>query len=158
MYIFSLSGFIAALAIHFLTVLGVNYFALSNYTFILHGLLFIPFFGMIISAKTNYPNLEKGGFNKLLFSNLPLYLNWFTKLVFVYAVLNFIFSISLLEEGSPTIKDGIYILENKGSYVRDISLSEYYSLKRMELRAFSGHWLVFFLLPALYFKYANKST
>ena len=45
------SGFVAALIVHLLTILGVNYFAENNATFVLHFLIFIPFIGMLIHSR-----------------------------------------------------------------------------------------------------------
>jgi hypothetical protein len=155
---FSLIGFISAFLVHFLTVLGVNLFALSNYTFILHALIFIPFFSMIFSARTTHPNLEKGGFNKLLLSRAPKKISLFFKIILIYVAINFVIGLFSLNEGHPEIGNGVYIIEDRGDYVRDISQQEYHALKRMELRMFSGHWLVFFLVPTLYFRYTKKNT
>jgi multidrug transporter EmrE-like cation transporter len=69
----------------------------------------------------------------------------------VYAIGNFLFSIGHLDGGSPGIQDGVYVLANRGKLIRKLSLSEYNYYQAMGLRGFSGHWLLFYLGPALYF-------
>ena len=158
MFIYSVIGFFLSSVVHFSTVFGVNAFAATEYVFILHVGLFISFFAMIMSSRKNHGNLEKGQFKALLINRTPRYIVNFTKVIFVYAVVNFMYSVMHLSEGGASIKGGIYIIQNHGEYVRDISLSEYLFLKRTELRAFSGHWLVFYIIPAIYFRYANEKA
>jgi hypothetical protein len=61
------------------------------------------------------------------------------------------------EGGSPTIRDGQYLLLEHGKLIRELTASEYRALQTNEVRGFSGHWLVFFFVPAAYFL-GNKSN
>ncbi len=158
LYYLAASGFVAALVVHLLTVLGVNYFAEHNATFVLHFLIFIPFIGMIIHSREGTSTAGKTAYFKDLLKGIPKSMKALAIGVFIYAGINFMFSVTLLSEGSPVIQEGNLVLLDHGRYVRDISEAEFYALKRAGLRAFSGHWLVFFLIPALYFKYVNHRT
>ncbi len=158
LYYLAASGFVVALFIHLLTVLGVNYFAEHNATFVLHFLIFIPFIGMIIHSREGTSTAGKTAYFKDLLKGIPKPMKALAIGVFIYAGINFMYSVTLLSEGSPVIQDGNLVLLDHGRYVRELSESEFFELKRAGLRAFSGHWLVFFLVPALYFRYINNGT
>lgn len=158
LYYLAASGFVAALFVHLLTVLGVNYFAEHNATFVLHFLIFIPFIGMIIHSREGSSTAGKTAYFKGLLNGIPKPMKALAISVFIYAGINFMYSVTLLSEGSPVIQDGNLVLLDHGRYVRELSESEFFELKRAGLRAFSGHWLVFFLVPALYFRYINNGT
>ena len=149
------SGFVAALIVHLLTILGVNYFAENNATFVLHFLIFIPFIGMLIHSRKGTLTSDKKAYFKDLLKGIPKPMRALAIGVFIYAGINFMYSITLLSEGSPVIQDGNLVLLDHGHYVRELSEAEFFALKRAGVRAFSRHWLVFFLIPALYFRYVN---
>ena len=149
------SGFVAALIVHLLTILGVNYFAENNATFVLHFLIFIPFIGMLIHSRKGALTSDKKAYYKDLLKGIPKAMRALAIGVFIYAGINFMYSITLLSEGAPVIQDGNLVLLDHGRYVRELSEAEFFALKRAGVRAFSGHWLVFFLIPALYFRYVN---
>lgn len=156
MVIYTSIGLLLSVIVHLATVGGLNLFAESEFTFLLHAAIFPSFFYMILSARKNLKGLKRGEFNSLLFKSSPKFVAYAGIAVFVYALVNFGYSMLHLLEGSPTVKDGVYILENHGRHVKDLTELEYFSLKRMELRGFSGHWLLFFMVPFIYFKYVEK--
>lgn len=156
---FAITGFIVSFVIHFSTVAGVNTFATFDFIFfILTFAMFIPSTAMILSARKNFSGLKKGEFNTLLFSSTPKHISILAKLTLTYAVLNFFYTISYLHDGYPAIEYGVYIIENHGHHVRDITFSEYLSYKRIELRMASGHWMAFYVFPAIYYKYLKCRT
>jgi hypothetical protein len=63
-------------------------------------------------------------------------------LLFVYAVVNFALFF-LQVSGTPSVRGSQYIVNNHG-HVREISEEEYHHLRAMEIRGFSGHWMVFY--------------
>ena len=152
------SGFVAALIVHLLTILGLNYFAENNAIFVLHFLIFIPFIGMLIHSRKGSLTSDKKAYFKDLLKGISKLTKALAVGVFVYAGINFMYSVSLLSEGSPVIQDGNLVLLDYGHYVRELSEAEFFALKRAGVRAFSGHWLVFFFIPALYFRYVNHQT
>jgi hypothetical protein len=70
---------------------------------------------------------------------------------FVYAVINFALFTALMEGGSPTVKNGNYYLHSHGKKIRDITKEEYQRFRAYEVRGFSGHWIVFSIVPMAYF-------
>jgi hypothetical protein len=59
--------------------------------------------------------------------------------------------ISGTEGGSPTIQDGKYLLLDHGKLIREITAGEYAAFRANQVRGFSGHWLIFYFVPAAYF-------
>jgi hypothetical protein len=68
---------------------------------------------------------------------------------FAYALINFALFFLLSEGGVPAVRDGKYVLHNHGKVIRELSEDEYELQKAYVLRGFSGHWMVFYLVPAL---------
>ena len=73
----------------------------------------------------------------------------------IYAILNFVICLGLMEGGSPELTASGYILSNHGAIIRPLTEVEYWKMKAYELRLFTGHFLVFLGVPMLYFRYAN---
>ena len=63
----------------------------------------------------------------------------------------------LLNGGSPEIRDGHYVLMSHGNLIGNLTLDDYLAMKRYQMRLFSGHWMFFYLLPALYFTFGPGS-
>ena len=113
---------------------------------------------MLIHSRKGALTSNKKAYFKDLLKGIPKPARALAIGVFVYAGINFMYSITLLSEGSPAIQDGNLVLLDHGHYVRELSEAEFFALKRAGVRAFSRHWLVFFLIPALYFRYVNHQT
>jgi len=45
--------------------------------------------------------------------------------------------------GHPYYKDGQYYLANHGTFIRDLTEAEYYKLRLLITRQFSGYWVFF---------------
>jgi len=105
---------------------------------------------MILDAKKEFGEVEKSKLYDLVRST-PDLMKLLVFMVVLYALGNFFYSVLHLMEGSPSLRGGSYIVENRGELIREITLEEYEKLKRLEIRAFSGHWLIFFLMPTAYF-------
>jgi len=56
----------------------------------------------------------------------------------------------------PDVRDGKYVLHNHGQVIRELSENEYEWQKAYILRGFSGHWMAFYLVPAIVFWYRGK--
>ena len=70
---------------------------------------------------------------------------------FVYAIINFMLFITLMEGGSPAVSNGNYCLQNHGKKIRDLTKEEYQRFQAYDVRGFSGHWIVFSMIPMTYF-------
>ncbi len=139
---------------------------------ILHVATMAIFFTMILSLQAHarlQPMVEQSGlFGRLRASNqqsrdfqarvlslLPPKAGLLCVATFLYACVNFgIFMMQV--EGSTAQKDGQYYLHNHGTKIRDITVAEAQQHRRLVTRGFSGHWLLFSTLPAVYFYFVEQ--
>ena len=68
----------------------------------------------------------------------------------VYAPINFLLFLALSKGGSPDIRNGVYVLHNHGTIIKVLTEQEYHRQQAYGLRGFSGHWMIFYLLPTLH--------
>lgn len=74
--------------------------------------------------------------------------------LFAYAIINFMLFLGIsVAKGQMRVweKDQTYHARGWGAVDREISETEYLQHQVRELRGFSGHWMLFFALPALFF-------
>ena len=146
--ILAATGFLAALIVHALTFTQIDLTGLFPYVWSLHIGIFVVFFPFIWSARKS---LGAGAATKNLLSSLPRWASVALIVVFVYAIVNFAVFFYLSEGGGPDIRNGQFILHSHGRLIRQLSEDEYHLKKAYELRGYSGHWLLFYVLPAFYF-------
>ncbi len=72
-------------------------------------------------------------------------------------MVNFVLFALNSEGGGPSIRAGKFVLESHGRFIRDLTATEYTAFKANELRGFSGHWLIFYYVPFIYFLFNPKS-
>ena len=131
----ALGGFLLAAAAHGASVLGFDVQEHIPFVFGLHVGIFVVWFPAVLRARTLRVDLE---------ACLPPWVRTVLFVLFAYALLNFVFSLSQLGGGQPGMRDGRYVLLNKSKLVREINAQEYHQLRAFLLRAFSGHWLLFY--------------
>ena len=86
---------------------------------------------------------------------MPLRAKTTIALLIAYAVVNFLLFFLLSSGGTPDIWDGKYVLHSHGNLIRELSEREYHLQQAYVLRGFSGHWMIFYLSPALYSWYRS---
>ena len=84
-------------------------------------------------------------------SILPTWGRWTIIAVSCYAAIIFASVMSLTEGGAPTIRDGRFVISRHGTIVRELSADEYKQQKAYVARSFSGTWIAFYVLPAIFF-------
>ena len=85
-------------------------------------------------------------------ADLPRWQQYAVKGLFAYALINFALFFYRSSGGTPEERDGKYVLQNHGTVIRELSADEYERHSAYVVRGFSGHWMVFYLIPALYFR------
>jgi len=165
MFVLSLIGFalfFLTVAVHISTFFNVNLLQSWPWLWGLHGLALLTFFPMVISSSRVLRGLRgaerrhaQKNFWKSLMGRLPIGCRWFVSAVFCYAIVNFVVFIahtssapnsSYFEEGGK-----YYAQATKHGTARQCSKEEFDDYDRWLLRGFSGHWMIFFLLPAFYY-------
>jgi len=91
-------------------------------------------------------------------SVLPTWATWGKQILGAYALVNFAVFMFGAYQGSPAIRDGHYVLQQHGHIVRTLSLPEYEAAQLAVMRGFSGHWLLFYFTPAVYFLFRKNRS
>ena len=68
--------------------------------------------------------------------------------LFGYAVINFALAFGALRDGTVALRDGRYVLEDHGRFIRDATRVEFERHQAVSTRLFSGHWMAFYGLFA----------
>lgn len=159
-------GWVTSLAVHLLALGGVDVQAGIPFVFLLHIGIFVVAFPTLILQKAKQSELQKTPRRFSLsgeFQHAPRAVKVLAAAGFVYAILNFGLFMAT-HPGSPSIKDGQYVLMNHSAVIRTLTDAEYHLARAGELRGFSGHWIAFYgvfaamLLPPRKEEEATAST
>lgn len=148
-------GFLLTLAIHLLTYTPLD---LGGFTL---GAIAIPFVGMFpLFAAMVFDLRARFGTSyfssaqvRSLSSSVP---RWGTLLfvsVFIYVGINFIVCGALTRGGQPMQQNGVDVLVSHGAVIATLTPAEYVQQQSYYIRLFTGHPLIFYLAPALYFRF-----
>ncbi len=83
--------------------------------------------------------------------SVPITIRILYTAAFIYMLINFGLFFKNSEGGGPDAENGKYYLTSHGHIIRELSEQEFYRFRSYELRGFSGHWIFFSLIPAVYF-------
>jgi hypothetical protein len=146
----ALGGFIISLTVHALTYVGIDTATYFPPIWALHLGIFVVFVPFVITVQ---PIQRANSRNPIraVFANVPLWAKVILGMIFVYAIINFMLFMGLSEGGSPSIENGRFILQSHGTFIRELTESEYNWQLAYITRGFSGHWLLFYAVPAVYF-------
>jgi hypothetical protein len=123
--IFAFIGFYASLLTHVTTFFGFN------------------------PAEYVLPLIGKDLWRKL-FIPCPRWARYTIIAFAAYAPINFFIFFALSKGGSVDIRDGMCVLHNHGTVIKVLIEQECQRQQAYVLRGFSGHWMIFYLLPALH--------
>ncbi len=139
-----------SLTIHVSTFIMKRYPALYDLVFVLHFITFVPFAIMIVFLRRNAHCSTPVTFLRDMLPRIKITWIFLVIVLFVYGIGNFFYHSSRVS-GNPMKENGKYILFNHGA-VTEISELQYHRYKCLYLRIFSGHWLLFSIIPLLYFR------
>ncbi|WP_295446846.1 hypothetical protein [uncultured Thiodictyon sp.] len=144
---FALLGLVASLAVHLAALLGID---LAT-RFPAVWLLFIPF---LFQARRVLGVRPSRAAIRALCPGWALLLGVFLA---GYVMLNFLLFLHATEGGGPAIRDGRYVLQAHGPVLRTLTADEYRAQQANTLRGFSGHWLIFYYVPLVWFMACGRS-
>ena len=147
-------GFFASLLVHLTTFLGLNLAKYVPWVWGLHLGCFVATIPLLFVQGFK----RKKDFWHKLFAPMPRWAQYIIRGFFIYALINFALFFFLSHGGTPEVRDGKYVLHSHGQVIRELSEEEYEHQNAYVLRGFSGHWMIFYLLPALYFWYRKDET
>lgn len=151
----ALVGFVLSLAVHISALSGIDVSAYLPSIWLLHIGVFVIFVPFVFSSR-KYLGV-KPGFAEIR-ASFPDWVIVMGIAIFAYAIINFFLFMVATEWGSPSIRNGKYILHSHGKLIRELTQAEYSSFKANEVRGFSGHWLIFYFVPFAYFMFRKEST
>lgn len=144
----ALAGFLLSLAAHVAALSGIDVAGAVPAVWSLHAGLFAVFIPFVLSTRQalagNVPLRE-------LAKGVPPWVAVLGGALFAYALLNFLLFLLHTEGGSASAEGGKYLLKDHGRLIREITATEFAAFRANEVRGFSGHWLVFYFVPAAYF-------
>jgi len=158
LFFFAVIAWISGLLVHILSLADVDVAGNLPFVWILHIGIFVVWIPMILHLRKNeelkqFRQLSKqdrtnsASFINIIFKQTPTWLKTIAIAGFFYAMINFfIFSIS--ESGNAAIRDGHYVLQSHGQFIRTLTEQEYHHFKANEVRGFSGHWIAFYGVAA----------
>jgi hypothetical protein len=154
--LFAFLGFGISLVVHLLTFLGLNLSERAPWIWLLHVGMFVFFIPLVFSRFNRSSRNSRSDFWQRFFAPMPRWARALVKGLFVYVPINFLLFFALSYDGTPDINNGKYILRRGGRgetlvVVREISKEEYDLRQDRVVRGFSGHWMIFYIAPALYF-------
>ena len=151
--IFALTGFFSSVFVHLSTFFGTDLSKHIPRVWVLHLGVFVAFIPMLLLQGL----APKKDWNQI-FATIPRWARYSIKVFFAYALINFALFFFLSESGVPDVRDGKYVLHNHGQIIRELSENDYEWQKAYVLRVFSGHWMAFYLLPAIVLWFRRKSA
>jgi len=152
--IFAFTGFFISLIVHLTTFFGIDPAKHVPWVWVLHLGIFIVFIPMLFVQGLK----RKKDFWPKFLASMPRLAQYTIKAFFVYAAINFALFFFLSKGGVPDVRDGKYVLHSHGNVIRELSEEEYEWQKAYVVRGFSGHWMIFYLVPALYFWYRRDES
>ena len=137
------------------------YYPLFQLVFIIHVLIFIPFGAMIIYKRNAFKTKVPISFNpldsiRILIPNAPNPVLAIVLMASAFTFINFYLGFAALSSGSPEILNGLFVQNNHGS-ITQITEQLYNKLKYAEIRLFSGHWILFSIVPMFAFLYDGEA-
>ncbi|HLP11098.1 MAG TPA: hypothetical protein VK177_04140 [Flavobacteriales bacterium] len=156
-----------AILTHTLTIAHIDVENHVPYTWALHVLIFVVWIPLVFDLKKNkelqeYYQSPKAKsllsgfyFCKIIFKGAPLWMQLLVGASLFYSALNFIVLLQLYP-GSAEIQNGHYVLMEKGETIKHITEAEYHYYNAIQLRIFSGHWLIFYgVSTAAFYRYSG---
>jgi hypothetical protein len=164
LFYFVLTGLVLGLIVHLLSIADVDVEEFVPFVYVLHIGIFVALILGVINLKNNeglqefeefehYDFFQRmksyNAYLEIVFKNIPSWMTIIAKGVFIYVFLTFVlFFISVV--GIPEIKDGHYILQNHGQFIKNITEQEYHHYRAYGMRAMSGIWIVFYGLQTAF--------
>lgn len=123
-------GFVLSIIVHSATFLDIDLIRRFPWVMWLNFGMFVVFPPLLFSTDNKIQNRDE--IWQKIMASMPLWAKIMMGVsfvyAFVYAFINLTLSIILSGSGNATLEDGRYLL-----------------------RGFSGHWMIFYLIPALFF-------
>ncbi len=147
----ALVGFLASAAVHLTTFLGSRFAATMDSSVVaLHVAIFPPFFAMVLALRAETKGIDKHAIQRKL-ASVPSWAKVLFIFFFLYTPVNFFRSLWMTGGARAEQSATGYVLTSHGQIIRHVTPEEALDNQAVETRMFSGHWMMFYLLPAMFF-------
>jgi hypothetical protein len=148
-------GLVASITVHVLTFFpGPPAVATDNPLFAgLHVGIFAVFGAFLLAFRQRFGEWPRT--RRHFLSAFPGWARVLIGLAFAYAAVNFMYLLAE-QHGLPQVRDGQLVLIDHGKFIKTLTQDEYDLARNHGTRLFSGHWIVFYLIPTLYFLVVAK--
>jgi hypothetical protein len=147
-------GLAVAVTVHVLTFFPDKAIVTSDSPlFALHVGIFVVLAPLVLAQRKLFGTARPGWREQL--SVFPRWAQVVIKLAVAYAVVNFALFL-FTQGGTPEISGGQFVLMNHGTFIRALNEQEYNLARSHVTRGFSGHWIIFYLVPMLYFWFGKS--
>jgi len=148
---------ILSIAAHTATYFGIDPQVKFPAVWLLHFGIFIVFIPAFIAYRNEYGGRFGNIDHESVMRRAPEWMRILLKVFIIYTAINFGLFFVNSEAGAPDIWEGQYVLQNKGTLIRELSQDEYERYQMYEVRGFSGHWLIFYYYPLIaYYSILHK--
>ena len=156
----AVTGWILGLTVHILSLASIDVTEKIPFVWMLHIGIFVVWIPavLVLRKSRELKDLQRPGtlskmnpfaFFTVIGKNAPKWMAIVAAGGLVYAVINFLLFMFSQQNGMPGIKNGQYVLQNHGQWIRNITAQEYHSYQASLVRGFSGHWIAFYGLAML---------
>ena len=138
-------GLFFSALVHISTFFRINPQSVFPAVWGLHVLVFVVWFPVVFISRKKITIENRKDFIKVITKQAPYWMKALSIAVFTYAFFNFFYTVFALNEGGvPSILAGEKVLKSHGKIIRKLTDQEYELHQSYGVRAFSGHWLVFY--------------
>jgi hypothetical protein len=149
----ALCGLALSAVVHIAGYFGIDVQSAWPSVWLLHVGIFIVFIPMVLVASSESQAERNYGY----FPGLSLSTGISMGVLATYATINFFIFAGESMNGSAAMHNGEFVLEHRGKIIRTLSSEEFKDRRAAEVRGMSGHWLLFYYLPFVFFNSRTKS-
>jgi hypothetical protein len=166
LFYFAVAGWTLSVAAHLMSLANIDVRDVIPYISLLQVGIFIVWIPVVLdlrrSEKLKGDLASNEGGNpgstdpiKELFRRAPRWMAILAIAGIIYGVVNFALDF-FSEQGEAAIRNGHYVLENHGNFIRNTTEQEYLHVKAAHVRFFSGGWIGFYgIAAAMLFPYSG---
>lgn len=157
LFVLAAAGFLVSGFLHFSTYTGFQAVRRFGPCYFLHIIIFVPFLAMffLFGKRGNKKGERKNGLSmeEIYPFGRSKWVDTVQGALFLYVIVNFALFLTLVEgmpKESASSSTG-FELNSKGRQIRVIDEDEYHRQREFHLRGMSGHWMLFYFMPAASF-------
>jgi hypothetical protein len=140
-----LVGFGVALAVHVLTIRGVDVSSRFPYIWAMHAVVLLYYVSLFLLIPEVF---QYGRHFNIWLDNLPGWALLGNGILLAYAAVNFVVCLHLMGGGGADIVNGEHVLTSHGQVLAQLTEAQYHVKRAYQQRMFSGGWVAFWLVAA----------